>query len=82
MTKAKCFLKYIDVEHLKCYRGVQRIGPLHFSAGPNGSGIVKFVVVDSLFTIVLIILFFCCWNRKVFQGCCQLCYGRKDGSTL
>ena len=87
MTKTRSLLKYIDMENFKCYKGVQRIGPLkNFSAvvspnGPNGSGIV-FVFITCLFEIVVIMLLCCCRHRKVqLHGCCQLCHGRKDGNT-
>lgn len=39
--KMPAFLKYIDMENFKSYRGHHRIGPLKsFTAvvGPNGSG--------------------------------------------
>lgn len=41
----KAFLKYIEVENFKSYRGYCQIGPLKpFTAviGPNGSG--KFII--------------------------------------
>lgn len=48
------FLKYIEMENFKSYKGYVSIGPMkRFTAviGPNGSGIAIFYFLDEVFQL-------------------------------